>query len=796
MNQIRMEYNPYKQEISYQFHGSSGWQPLSPGNKLAKDKYQKTALQSSADEILGLIIDTFATNAEHSVGIVFCGTDEDYADLTDAIQRNPKVMSGAAKVVAEKDKESFYQPASVVAEKIDSIFSGLENEFSQLQDEEVKDILRQYDDAASSTIPLCVMGLYSSGKSMFINALIGEEILPSASDPLTAQIFKVTPGTNYQVAFSCENTELHFEIIEQTVRLINREDCSQCSTWIKAMTGITGTTNAEIMRQIISKLNDSDKPSDRLKREGLTTVSGLISIEVPFCNSTLPTGKIHFEIYDTPGSDSESHDTHIKALQTALKERTNGLPILITKRNDLDRNSIQSLMDELNNAEIKLDRENLMILINQADQEECNDLGKFHANPPEAVVTIQKKSSIMFLSSAVAVGCKKDGNAGQWCDNRCRKAYKDNKIHFSVPSDEDYMSLPQYSVLPPSRYEDICQRAQKAEDAITFGDTSEDAIRELIAQNSGIRAVESEITYYAQRFADYNKCQMASGYLKEAIQKVAEKIKVEQDHQATIETELSNEREQKKNELVNDISRSGKYAVTRAEHEFNEKLVKLDLKKNVLRHEAVEKAKELCMLHKKDKDGYKRLEKDIENIIWQKLEAYHNYILGLSQGYWKAKESELKESLIRIVNDNQNISDEERNILDQKIRGYAAVPIAPVSFDARKITKDKKFLIIPIGKKLDIEKCKDEVEKLFNNKQSDVINKLKKAHQITFEQWSGKMVQDLTERLDDFNEELRILNTELSRSRTKIEELQAQQHKLDSAKESIQDMLSCQEVTA
>ena len=228
MYQIRMEYNPYKQEISYQFLGSSGWQPLSPENKLANDKYQKTALQSSVDEILKQIIMQYATDAEHSVGIVFCGTDEDYADLTDAIQRNPKVINGAVKVVAEKDKESFYQPASVVAEKIDSIFSGLENEFSQIQDEEVKAILRQYDDASSSTIPLCVMGLYSSGKSMFINALIGEEILPSGSDPLTAQIFKVTPGTNYQVAFSCENMELHFEIIEQTVRLTNSEDCSQC----------------------------------------------------------------------------------------------------------------------------------------------------------------------------------------------------------------------------------------------------------------------------------------------------------------------------------------------------------------------------------------------------------------------------------------------------------------------------------------------------------------------------------------------------------------------------------------
>lgn len=797
MYQIRMEYNPYKQEIAYQFHGSAGWESVSYESGLLVDKFQKTALQTSVDEILKQIIMKYATNAEHSVGIVFCGTDEDYADLTDAIQRNPKVMNGAVKVVAEKDKESFYQPASVVAEKIDNIFSGLENEFSQLQDEEVKVILRQYDDASSSTIPLCVMGLYSSGKSMFINALIGEEILPSASDPLTAQIFKVTPGTNYQVAFSCENTELHFEIIEQTARLLNREDCSQCSAWIKEMTGISGTTNAEIMRQIISKLNDSDKLSDKLKSEGLTSVNGLISIEVPFRNSTLPTGKIHFEIYDTPGLNSESHKEHTKVLQAALEDRTNGLPILITTRKTLDLTGIQNLMDELNCKGVKLDRENLMILINQADQEGPNTLKKFHDDPTEAAVTIQKNSSIMFLSSLIALGCKCKGTGyAEWSDSDCEMIYERNRADFESPQNKYYKVFPQYGILPPSRYEKICQQAQKAEDTVTSGDTSEDAIRELIAQNSGIRAVESEITYYAQRFADYNKCQMASGYLKEAIQKVSEKIKVEQDRQAAIETELSNEREQKKNELVNDISRSGKYAVTRAEHEFNEKLLKLDLKKNVLRHEAVEKAKELCMLHKKDKDQYKRLEKDIENIIWQKLEAYHNYILGLSQGHWKAKESELKEQLIRIVNDNQNISDEERNILDQKIRGYAAIPIAPVSFDARKITKDKKFLIIPIGKKLDIEKCKDEVERLFINKQSDVITTLQRAHKSTFEQWSDKMVRDLTERLDDFNDDLRILNTELSRSRTKIEELQAQQHKLDSAKESIQDMLSCQEVTA
>lgn len=792
MYQIRMEYNPYKQEISYQFLGSKGWQKLSPENKLENNKYKETALQTSVDEILKQIIMVYATDAEHSVGIVFCGTDEDYADLTDAIQRNPKVMNGAAKVVAEKDKESFYQAASVVAEKIDSIFSGLENEFSQLQDEDVKDILRQYDDASSSTIPLCVMGLYSSGKSMFINALIGEEILPSGSDPLTAQIFKVTPGTNYQVAFSCENMELHFEIIEQTVRLTNSEDCSQCSAWIKEMTGISGTTNADIMRQIISKLNDSDKLSDKLKCEGLTPVSGLISIEVPFRNSALPAGKIHFEIYDTPGSDSKSHDTHIKALQTALKERTNGLPILITKRNDLDRNSIQSLMDELNNAEIKLDRENLMILINQADQEECNDLGKFHANPPEGVVTIQKKSSIIFLSSAVAVGCKKDGNSGQWCDNRCRKAYKDNKNHFSVPSDEDYMSLPRYSVLPPSRYEDICQRAQKAEDTVTSGDTSEEAIRELIAQNSGIRAVESEITYYAQRFADYNKCQMASGYLKEAIE-----ITKRQEKNRQTDLEL------KKGERESQYSNTYKTLQERL-HSFTEGFYNEARKHDTIPQQISENitnvifsrfksnAKSSFTKHQKDKDtaGFQR---EIDIHFKKSILSYSELIRPIIVDFWEKKAEEYKIQLVEVINGDSQIPDQEKELLSEYVMGTPKYSPTPVNFDVGARIAKTKGILWWRGLKFNESECWAKFNTEFGRKSLEILSQTRNLYSNEFNSWSGKLTSAIGKRLGEFNPQLQKLSEEINECEENLCQVEAELEKLSRAWEEIGQLTLKQE---
>ena len=38
------------------------------------------------------------------------------------------------------------------------------------------------------TVPICVLGTYSAGKSTFINALIGQELLPgSAETPVTTK---------------------------------------------------------------------------------------------------------------------------------------------------------------------------------------------------------------------------------------------------------------------------------------------------------------------------------------------------------------------------------------------------------------------------------------------------------------------------------------------------------------------------------------------------------------------------------------------------------------------------------
>lgn len=791
MNKIRMEYDPYQQEISYQFYGSLGWQQLSDGNPLAVDKFQKTSLQSSVDEILKKIIQNYATNAEHSVHITFCGTEEDFEDLTDAIKRNPDVKNGSAKVEVEKDADSYFEAASAAAGKIDEVFKALEDEFCQSQDDEVKATLDQYDDATSNAIPICVMGLYSSGKSMFINALIGEEILPSASDPLTAQIFKVIPGADYQVTFSCRNTKLHFEIVEKEVRLTNSEDCSQCSEWIKAMTEISGSTNAEIMYRMLSALNDPSKSDNK----EYSSIDGLISIVVPFQNSKLPTDKIHFEIYDTPGSDSENHKEHFEVLKEALKERTNGLPVLVTKKTDLDRNGIEKLLNKLNATEVKLDRENLVILINQADQESHSDLDDFHKNPPEAAVTKQKKSSILFLSSAVALGCKKAGDGKKWNDDRCRKAYKDNKIHFSDPSDEDYMSLPQYSVLLQNRYDDICKRAKQVEGAVMAGDTGADILRELIAQNSGIRAVEYEITYYAQRFANYNKCRTATGFLSDAIDKTKAKVEDERENVKTIRSDLSAKRTCAKNQLVAELEHTGKSVCNKAGSEAPLYLATRRKETNQIKTQAEHDIEKLYGEHRRDKD-FAELQKKINRAFSEYAHVYRDKILNLSRQYWKEQESILKERLIGIVNGNQSISEEEKRILTDCIE-YSNNAVPPIYFriQTKNVVRDKKFLFFTIGQKFDLAKCQAEFLQAFEDDCHGVVNQVSKEHGKQFKAWCDRLVYAVTDRLDEFNEKLRDLNTQLGQAERQLESLESRERHLQNAQEEIQNVLSRQEVS-
>ena len=64
--------------------------------------------------------------------------------------------------------------------EIQKVFINLAQVFKEYSTEEINQIIAKFLDATKTEIPICVVGMYSTGKSAFINSLIGEEVLPRA----------------------------------------------------------------------------------------------------------------------------------------------------------------------------------------------------------------------------------------------------------------------------------------------------------------------------------------------------------------------------------------------------------------------------------------------------------------------------------------------------------------------------------------------------------------------------------------------------------------------------------------
>ena len=91
-------------------------------------------------------------------------------------------------------------------DEIKDKFGKVKNTLEEYQEESIIDLIQKYEDTVKPSVSVCVLGLYSAGKSAFINSLIGEEILPSGSDPTTAKVFRIYCSDSYSVSFEIDGT--------------------------------------------------------------------------------------------------------------------------------------------------------------------------------------------------------------------------------------------------------------------------------------------------------------------------------------------------------------------------------------------------------------------------------------------------------------------------------------------------------------------------------------------------------------------------------------------------------------
>ena len=182
MTKIKIRSNPYNREISYltMDEATGQWvdvRETDERSRLRETDSERSFLPFKIKEIITIIIKEYYVGRE-KVQLYFEGTQDEYYEV---------------EAVCESDD---------VKDKIELIRTN-------------KRGLNKVSQALDDVIPLCVFGNYSAGKSTFINALIGVELLPSGGDPVTAKIYEIRNSEFFDQAKI--SFEFHGERIEISI---------------------------------------------------------------------------------------------------------------------------------------------------------------------------------------------------------------------------------------------------------------------------------------------------------------------------------------------------------------------------------------------------------------------------------------------------------------------------------------------------------------------------------------------------------------------------------------------------
>lgn len=443
VNEIKIICDPYQKTIEYLWYDCNSEEYVSPNSKtskLANKDYTNTAIQNRAYDIADIICNEYCTG-NIGLNILFTGTEDDYNDF----HRVLNTYHSNAKITCVRDS-FYYETAEKVMPKIKDEFYSIQSYFKDYSEDKIKDLIDKYNDTIKPSISLCVVGLYSAGKSAFINSIIGEELLPSASDPTTGRVCKITCDKKYKITFWYEETECTIEFNGNSYK-------SSAGGDNEVIKKLKETAKSNDVHNEIYYMNTALKILNDYKNEGSKGKIGeVVEIVLPFKNSKLPTDEFDFVIYDTPGSNSTKNIQHFEILKKSLSEQTNALPIFVTNPDTMDSEDNKKVLALIEKASASLDTANAMVVVNKADEKAPDELSEKKRKCKDLMIAEWRSTSIFFMSSLIGIASKKENpdDNSQWLNNNMLFLYNKNG-DFA----KDEMKLFEYNIVDQSKADDI-----------------------------------------------------------------------------------------------------------------------------------------------------------------------------------------------------------------------------------------------------------------------------------------------------------------------------------------------------
>lgn len=216
MTKIKIRSNPYNREISYltMDEATGQWvdvRETDERSRLRETDSERSFLPFKIKEIITIIIKEYYVGRE-KVQLYFEGTQDEYYEV-EAVCESDDVKDKIELIRTNTILENARFIKGDIKEVFERVNPVIENIMKE--DFSVKRGLNKVSQALDDVIPLCVFGNYSAGKSTFINALIGVELLPSGGDPVTAKIYEIRNSEFFDQAKI--SFEFHGERIEISI---------------------------------------------------------------------------------------------------------------------------------------------------------------------------------------------------------------------------------------------------------------------------------------------------------------------------------------------------------------------------------------------------------------------------------------------------------------------------------------------------------------------------------------------------------------------------------------------------
>lgn len=257
VKKLEIRYNPYKMQTFVFLDGIDLCSEKSHSSQILKEFIEsKTPLQTWIEPVPyrhwpGIIDGLFNPGCNDEVNIVFSGRKIDFDDLQRSCESQNAKRQERCKIKFHFTRKDTLDDV-LLAKNIDEVVEELksdrfkelvESRSSEMLNEHYADLEKNYNRAKESEFQIVFSGIYSSGKSTAINALIRHQVLPTSSFTCTVKNCRICHDSTLGKNVSLQGYDENDNPITQKEIFNNDAEC------LKRFKEISPMDNTEIKEE-------------------------------------------------------------------------------------------------------------------------------------------------------------------------------------------------------------------------------------------------------------------------------------------------------------------------------------------------------------------------------------------------------------------------------------------------------------------------------------------------------------------------------------------------------------------